>query len=112
MTFRDVAELIDGIGYPSAYYQFDEDTAKAPPFICFFYEGDNDVKADNSNYQKIERLIVELYTDDKDFEAEAAVEAALNNAGLVYSREETHIDTEKLYEVIYSCDVMITDESD
>ena len=110
MTFKDVAELIDDIGYPSAYYQFDEDTAEAPPFICFFFASDNDVKADNSNYQKIERLIIELYTDDKDFDAEAAVESALNNAGLVYSREETHIDTEKLYEVIYTSSVVITQE--
>lgn len=110
MTFKDIATLIDGIGYPSSYYQFTEDTAKAPPFICFFYEGDNDVVADNSNYQKIERLILELYTDEKDFAAEAAVENALNNAGLVYTREESFIDSEKLFMVIYSTDVLITQE--
>lgn len=110
MTFKDIATLIDGIGYPSSYYQFTEDTAKAPPFICFFYEGDNDVVADNSNYQKIERLILELYTNEKDFAAEAAVENALNNAGLVYTREESFIDSEKLFMVIYSTDVLITQE--
>lgn len=110
MTFKDIAQLIDDIGYPSSYYQFTEDTAKAPPFICFFYEGDNDVVADNSNYQKIERLILELYTNEKDFAAEAAVENALNNAGLVYTREESFIDSEKLFMVIYSTDVLITQE--
>jgi len=110
MTFIDIASMIDGIGYPFSYYQFTEDTAQSPPFICFFYEGDNDVIADNSNYQKIERLILELYTNEKDFEAEATVEKALNDAGLVYSREESHIDSEKLFMVIYSADVVITQE--
>ena len=112
MTFKDIATLIDGIGYPSSYYQFTQDTAEAPPFICFFYEGDNDVVADNRNDQKIERLILELYTNEKDFAAEAAVEAALNDAGLVYTREESHIDSEKLFMVIYSADVVITQEEE
>ena len=52
-------------------------------------------------------MIVELYTDDKDFTHESAIESALNGAGLVYSREETFIDSEKLYEVIYTCGVVI-----
>ena len=112
MTFKDVAELIDEIGYPSSYYQFPDNTAEEPPFICFFYEGNNDVVADNTNYQKIERLILELYTNYKDFEAEAIVENALNDAGLVYSREESHIDSEKLFMVIYSADVVITREEE
>ena len=106
MTFEQIASMIEGIGIPYAYYQFDE-TGQAPPFICFYYSGDNDVKADNLNYQKIEQLIVEVYTRNKDFELEASVENALSNAGLVYSRNEVYINSEKLYQVVYSCDVLI-----
>lgn len=109
MTFKQVAKMIHDIGLPYSYYQFDNDTAVPPPFICYFYEGGNDVLADNSNYQKVETLIVELYTDDKDFTHEAAVESALNGAGLVYSREETFIDSEKMYEIIFTCGVVITE---
>lgn len=109
MTFKQVAKMIKDIGLPYSYYQFNNGTAVAPPFICYFYTGDNDLLADNSNYQKIENLVVELYTDEKDFANEALIETALNDAGLVYSREESYLDSEKLYMVIYSCGVVITE---
>lgn len=109
MTFKQVAKMIKDIGLPFSYYQFNNDTAVAPPFICYFYTGDNDLLADNSNYQKIENLVVELYTDEKDFANEALIETALNDAGLVYSREESYLDSEKMYMVIYSCGVVITE---
>lgn len=110
MTFKEVATMISGIGLPFAYYQFPEGTAQSTPFICYFYSGDNDVKADNSNYQKIEHLNIELYTDEKDFDSEAAVESALASAGLVWSRQETYLDDEHLYMVLYESDVVITQE--
>ena len=102
--------MIRSIGFPFAYYQFPEGTAQAPPFICYFYSGDNDFKADNSNYQKIEHLNIELYTDEKNFEAEAQIENVLKSAGLVWSRSEEYIDSERLYLVVYELDIMITQE--
>ena len=106
MTYEEVGKMISDIGYPNAYYQFD-DTGQEPPFICFYYSGDNDAKADNSNYRKIENLVIELYTREKDFDAEAAVEAALSGSGLVWSRNEVYIDSEKLYQVVYETNVVI-----
>lgn len=110
MTYKQIAKMIKDIGIPFAYYQFDEDTGIAPPFICYFYEGNDDMHADDSNYQKIENLDIELYTRQKDFTLEASIESALKNAGLVYSREETSIDDEKLYEVIFYTSVLIMEE--
>lgn len=107
MTTQEIASMIESIGLPFAYYQFDEDTGQQPPFICFFYPEDNDVLADNTNYVKVNRLVIELYTDNKDFALEAAVEAALTGAGLVYSRSEEKLDDEKMYEVIYTTEVII-----
>lgn len=107
MTTQEIASMIESIGLPFAYYQFDEDTGQQPPFICFFYPEDHDVLADNVNYVKVNRLVIELYTDNKDFALEAAVEAALTGAGLVYSRSEEKIDDEKMYEVIYTTEVLI-----
>ena len=109
MTFTEIATMIQGVGVPYAYYQFDE-TGQAPPFICFYYFGGNDFKADDLNYQKIEQLVIELYTKNKDFELEATVESALNNAGLVYSRLETYINTEHMYQVVYTTNVVIHEE--
>lgn len=111
MTFKQIASMIRSIGFPFAYYQFPEGTAQAPPFICYFYSGDNDFKADNSNYQKIEHLNIELYTDEKNFEAEAQIENVLKSAGLVWSRSEEYIGSERLYLVVYELDIMITQEA-
>ena len=110
MTFKEVATMVNSIGLPTAYYQFPEGTGQATPFVCFYFSADNDFKADNANYQKIEHLIVELYTDNKDFEMEAAVESALASCDMVWTRYEDYIDTERMNMVTYEMDVVITAE--
>lgn len=108
MTYEEVAAMVEEIGYPSAYYQFPE-TGQEPPFVCFFYPNSSDFLADDENYQKIEHLVIELYTDKKDFAAEQAVEAVLAAHSLVWSRDETRLDDERMYEVIFEMDVVITE---
>ena len=109
MTYKEVNQMIEGIGFPSAYYQFPDNTGQQPPFICFFYPEDRDFQADNSNYSKISHLVIELYTDTKDFSAEAAVEAVLRSNGFSWTREETALDSERMYEVIFETDIVITE---
>lgn len=102
--------MIGSVGLPFAYDHFSEETTPgAPPFICFFFEGDNDFAADNTNYQRIRSLVIELYTDNKDFELESTVESAINAAGLVYSRDETYIDAEQMYMVTFRSEIIITE---
>lgn len=110
MTYKEVSTMVKSIGLPYAYYQFPEGTAEAPPFICFYWSEDNDLKADNINYQKIERLNIELYTDNKDYENEANIETVLTNNSVVWSKSETYIDSERLYMVLYEADVIVTKE--
>lgn len=113
MTYQDIKTMLDSIAVdgkpvPYAYYQFAEDTAQPPPFICFYYSGDNDFLADNSNYQRIAVLVIELYTDEKDFALENTVENALASAELVYTKNESYIDSEKMLMVTYETNVIIT----
>ena len=110
MTYKEINTMVKSMGFPYAYYQFKQDTAKPCPFITFFYEDNNDVFADNSNYQTVKRLYVELCTDDKDFSAEAVVESVLAAHGMAWSCEETYIDPESMHMTIYSMDVVITEE--
>ena len=108
MTYKEVAAMVKNIGYPCAYYQFPEGTDQACPFICFYFVRSNDLSADDTNYQRIRQLAVELYTDNKDFAAEETVENALNASGLVYYREESYLDSERMYMVTYTMEVVIT----
>jgi len=110
MTTKEVASMVNEIGVPSAYYQFREGTGQQPPFVCFFFSGDNDMKADDSNYAKIERLVIEVYTANKDFTLESTVESVLASHGMVWERDETHLGDEDMYEIIYQMDVVLTPE--
>lgn len=111
MTYRQVATMINSIGIPYAYYQFPDGTGQACPFICFFFSDSNDLAADDTNYQKIRTLNLELYTDNKDFELEETVETVLNSNGLVYDRSESYLDSERMFMVVYTTDILITEEN-
>ena len=110
MTYKEIATMVSGFGVPFAYYQFPNGTEQTCPFVCFYFEFSNDMAADNTNYQKIRPLSIELYTDNKDFALEESIETALNNAGLVFSREETWLDTERMYMVTFVTEIVITEE--
>lgn len=117
MTYKEVFQMVSTIpmseteNIPCAYYQFPEGTEQECPFICFYFEGSNDLAADNTNYQRIRPLTIELYTDSKDFATEETVENVLNSNGLVYAREESYLDTEKMYLVTYMTEIVITEEA-
>ncbi len=107
MTYTEVADMVESIGLDFAYYEFSEAAGQAPPYILFYYPENNDFVADNSNYVEKKQLIIELYTDEKDFDKEAAVENVLKQNELVYTRAEQFIETERMYEVLYSTEVII-----
>lgn len=120
MTFKELYTALSSIpmsaneSIPCAYYQFPEDDpahpAPTPPFIVYYTDGSDDMIADGKNYKKIRPVTVELYTSYKDFALEGTVEAALNNAGLVFSRSETYIQSERLYMVAYDSEIVLTEE--
>lgn len=109
MTYKEVAKMVKSMGLPFAYRQFTEDTAQAPPFICYFYSISDDMMADDSNYVGIPQLNIELYTAEKDFEQEAVVEEILKENGFTYYKEEAFIDSEKMYQIAYEMEVVINE---
>lgn len=110
MTRQEVATMVASIGLPYAYYQFDEGTGQAPPFVVFFFTVPNDLYADQVNYQKIDGLSIEFYSAEKDFETEDAIETILNNAGLTYYKEQNYIDDEKMWQTAYDMQIVLTEE--
>lgn len=110
MKLSEIANMIKGIGVPYAYHHFPENTGQAPPFICFYYPESRDFVADDSNYRKINALTIELYTDNKDFALEEKVEEMLISNDLVYQRTEYYIDSERMYQITYTTEVLIDAE--
>ena len=98
----DLIQLMEEIGLPFAYDHFAEGEAVAPPFITFLIPGSDNFSADGIVYLKVDVVHIELYTDEKNPETEALVETALDAHGIFYDKNETWIESEKLYEVLYS----------
>ena len=109
MTYKQIASMVSSIGLPYAYYQFPEGTAQAPPFVVFFYADTDDVFADDTNYQRIATLNIELYTNEKDFATESTVEQILTNNNLTYYKEENYIDSEQMWQIAYEMEVIINE---
>lgn len=100
MTAQDLYDGLLETGYPVAYREFK--SAQEPPFICYYFVDDDDLKADNKNYHPIGNYNIEFYTDKiKDTTGEAAIEAELETLELVWTKSETYIESEDMYEVLY-----------
>ena len=50
---------------------------------------------------------IELYTDAKDPDLEQRVEAVLDERGIFYDKAEVWIESESLYEVLYSFEMEV-----
>lgn len=110
-TKTELELLMESTGIESAYREFTENTAVPPPFICFYLTESDDQMADNQNYVKIRDLVVELYTDTKDYELEKTVEAVLTSAGIAFSITESYIDSERMNMVAYSAQIIFKEEA-
>ena len=53
---------------------------------------------------------MELYTDNKDFALESAVERVLTENGLAWKREEKYLDSERMFLQVYRIIVPLTKE--
>ena len=86
MTHAEVKAMVEEMGLPYAYDHFAEGESPDPPFI-------------------FNRLDIEVYTDYKDPDTEAAIEEVLTAHELFYEKSEAWIETEKMYEVLYELTV-------
>ena len=109
MTIENLVEMLQKTGIPFAYDHFAEGESPKPPFICYLLPGSNNFAADGKVYFKINQVRIELYTDSKDLAVERKVEMVMDESGIFYNKSEVWIQSEKLYEVLYSFEVPITD---
>ena len=105
MTLEELAGMLEKAGFPFAYDHFAEGESPDPPFICYLLPGSDNFAADGRVYFRISEVRIELYTDRKDPGAEALVETVLDDAGIFYNKLEVWIQSEKLYEVLYSMEL-------
>ncbi len=106
MTYEQVARMAEETGLPVAYDHFNEGDSPEPPFLIFLFPRSDNFAADGQVYVKIDELHFELYTDKKQPNVEALVESVLDAHGIFYEKSEVWIAEERLYEVLYTTEVM------
>ena len=109
MTYDAITEMLEEAVLPLAYDHFAEGESPDPPFLIFLFPSSDNFSADGKVYQKIDALHIELYTDRKQPDVESRLETVLDRHGIFYEKTEVWIDTERLYEVLYSTEVLRTD---
>ena len=97
-------------GIPYAYDHFAEGEAPTLPYVIYYYPDTSNFAADDKVYKKINNVHIELYTDKKEPATELRLETVLDNAGIFYNKSEVWIESEKLYEVLYSFFMEVNDE--
>ena len=99
---EELLQILNKMQIPFAYHHFAEGESPEPPFICYLLPGSKNFAADGKVYYKINEVHIELYTDLKDSAVEQKVEDVLDAHGIFYNKSETWIESEKLYEVLYT----------
>ena len=104
---EELLQILNETQIPFAYHHFAEGESPEPPFICYLLPGSNNFSADGKVYYKINEVHIELYTDLKDLAVEAQLEDVLDEHGIFYNKSETWIESEKLYEVLYTFEMEV-----
>ena len=103
----DLVKLLEETGIPFAYDHFAEGESPDPPFICYLLPQSDNFSADGKVYLKVSSVNIELYTDSKDLSVEQKLEAVLDTHSIFYDKTEVWIESEKLYEVLYSFEMEV-----
>jgi len=100
MTLQELNALLKTTTYPVAYSHFC--TELSIPSICYIETEAEFTGADLKVLLQDVSYNIELYTDKKDLIAEGKVEKLLIDNNIKFSKNTSYIDTEKLYQTVYS----------
>ena len=108
MTLAELYTALTGItGFDKkvVYRAWPAGEAPALPFICYLVDESDNFGADNIVYKAINRVSVELYSENKDTASEALIEGMFETNNLYWEKTELYLDDERCYEIIYTIEV-------
>lgn len=103
MTQKQFGDILAASGLPVAYLEFPADNCPDMPFITFQETGSNNVSADGIVWKKVKIYQVDLFTADKDEEAEEKLENALSD--FFWNKYQTIEDNEACQRYTYTLEV-------
>lgn len=101
MTLSELHQKLESTGIPTAYNVFKD--PQTPPYICYIVVDSDNLPADGGVYHKVDNVQIELYTSQKDLDAESKVETALSD--FFWDKDETPLQDEGVYLVTYQIQI-------
>lgn len=96
---------LNGFSNKVVYRAWPVNEAPPLPFICYLVDESDNFGADNIVYKAINRVNIELYSKNKDTTSEGLIESLLDSLSIYWEKNETYLDDEQCYEIIYSIEV-------
>ena len=98
----NLIRILESIGLPFAYSHFAKGESPNPPFMVYLFPKAKHFGADGVVFYKKTQVNLEVYTDKKDLELEEKIEEILDRERIYYEKSEAWIESERLYEVLYT----------
>lgn len=106
MTIKELGDLLATIkisetSYINVVYDHFTNPNQEPPFIVYFIESVDTIKANDYVYQQENNYIVDLCMSVKDLTLEDKIEKLFNDNYIPYDKEVNFIDSERMWQVRY-----------
>ena len=113
MKYTDVVAMLTAIketyGIPFTYYSFPEESPILP-YITFDYPSSRNISAGDQVYQRVDELVIVLYTKNKDFVLEENIESVFSTYHIVWDKTEDYLDTEHMFQITYETEIYVNAE--
>lgn len=101
MKLSEFKEKLAVLDLPITYHHWPVGKVPRLPYLIYYRDESGGLQADNYNYYKSSKVVLEFYAADKDLLKEEEIEGLLDDYELPYNAYEQWIEKEKMYEVMY-----------
>ena len=106
ITIDELCQVVASIGLPWAQVDFERGDDVEPPFIVLMPSSGATVKANDGNWVRTVEYEIELYTERRNYNLEAAIATALETAGTDWdSGGYWHLESESMFETVFTVTV-------
>lgn len=111
MKISEIKTMLAETHLSATYLQWPEKQVPDLPYIVWTLPSSNNFGADDKVYKRVETLEIELYSNPRDFDTEAAVEAVLESHELFWDKTSFWLSTEHMNETVYTIEIYIEAET-
>lgn len=108
MKKEEIENMLNEIGIPYKYHHFTQKELEgiALPVLVWNIPGTDNFFADGQTYHKIQKLDIEIYSDQKGWVLEEKVEKVLSSHGMAWEQAASAwLESESMWETLYEMEV-------